>query len=96
MKVDSRGEDMEENSARQNSVNRDMENRNEESGNNLSTDAENVHDYNYPVDQLMGMDDRMEEKHLLIANVYRAGNNNGDGDTVRDRTSRPVKQRGGR
>ena len=47
-----------------------------------------------PVDQLVETDGRMEEKHSQMANFHRAGNNNGDGDTVGNRTSGQVKQRG--
>ena len=50
MEMDSRRRDTEETSVWQNSAHIDMDNRNEESGNNLSTEAEIVHNYNYPVD----------------------------------------------
>ena len=60
----------------------------------MSTEADIVHNYNYPVDQLEEMDGRIEEEHSQRAIGHRAGNNNGDGDTVGDRISGPVKQRG--
>ena len=77
MEMDSRVRDMEETSVRQNSVNRDMENRNEESGINPSIEADTRHKHNSPVDQLVEMDGRMEEEHSQMANAHRAGNNNG-------------------
>ena len=95
MKMDFRQRDTEETSVWQISVNREMEIQNEEAGNNLSTDADIVHNYNYPVDQLVEIDSRVEEELSQRANAHRAGNNNGDGGTVENRTSGPVKQRGG-
>ena len=86
---------MEETSVWHNSTNSEMENRNEELGNNLSTEADIVHNYNYPVDQLVEIDSRVEEELSQRANAHRAGNNNGDGDTVENRTSGTLKQRGG-
>ena len=95
MEMDSRWRDTEETSVWQNSVNSKMENCNEESGNNLSTEADIVHNYNYPVDQLVESDSRVEEELSQRANAHRAGNNNGDGDTVGNRTSGPVQPWGG-
>ena len=92
--MDSRLRDTEETSVPQNLVNKDMENRNEESGNNSSTEADIVHNYNYPVDQLGEIDSRVEEEISQRANAHRAGNNNGDGDIAGNSASGPVKQWG--
>ena len=43
----------------------------------------------------MEIDSRVEEELSQRAYAHRAGNNNGDGDTVENRTSGPVKQRRG-
>lgn len=92
--MDSKTRDTEETSILQNSVNRDMENWNEKSGNNSSTEADFLQNYNSPVNQLVKMESRVEEKLSLMANIHRAGNNNGDDDIVGNRTSAPVEQRG--
>ena len=42
----------------------------------------------------MEMDGRTEEEHSQMANAHRAGNNNGDGDTVGKCTSGAVQLRG--
>ena len=91
-KMDSRRRNMEETSIPQSPVNRDMENRYEESGINPLIEADTRHKYNSPVDQLAVMDNRVEEEHSQMANAHRAGDNNGDVDIVGNSTSGPVKQ----
>ena len=63
MGMDPRMRDTEETGILQNSGNRNMENRNEESGKKLSTGADLLQNYNSPAEQFVVMENRMDEDH---------------------------------